>query len=58
MYLNLNPCKHFSVRRGYQVYKQVCAACHQVDVWAYRHFVGQIMTEAEAKAEAAEVQLH
>lgn len=44
-----------SVRRGYQVYKQVCAACHSLDMYAYRHFVGQIMTEDEAKAEAAEI---
>lgn len=43
-----------SVRRGYQVYKQVCAACHNIEVYKYRHFVGRIFTEKEAKAEAAD----
>jgi len=43
-----------SVRRGYQVYKQVCAACHSMRFIYYRHFVDVFMTEEEAKAEAAE----
>lgn len=43
-----------SVRRGYEVYKQVCAACHSMKFIHYRHFVDVFMTEAEAKAEAAE----
>lgn len=43
-----------SVRRGYEVYKQVCAACHSMKFIHYRHFVDTIMTEEEAKAEAAE----
>ncbi|VDO22785.1 unnamed protein product [Haemonchus placei] len=43
-----------SVRRGYEVYKQVCAACHSMKYIHYRHFVNTIMTEEEAKAEAAE----
>ncbi|PIO70299.1 cytochrome C1 family protein [Teladorsagia circumcincta] len=43
-----------SVRRGYEVYKQVCAACHSLKYIHYRHFVDTIMTEEEAKAEAAE----
>lgn len=42
-----------AVRRGYQVYKQVCAACHSIMLYEYRHFVNTIMTEEEAKAEAA-----
>lgn len=45
----------FSIRRGYEVYKQVCAACHSVQYLAYRELVGVTHTEAEAKAEAAEV---
>jgi ubiquinol-cytochrome c reductase cytochrome c1 subunit len=45
----------FSVRRGYEVYKQVCAACHSMRFICYRHFVNVFMTEEEAKAEAAEV---
>lgn len=44
-----------SVRRGYQVYKQVCAACHSMEQLAYRHFIGAFMTEEEARREAAEV---
>lgn len=45
---------HASVRRGYQVYKQVCAACHSMKYIAYRNLVGVTHTEAEAKAEAEE----
>lgn len=43
-----------SVRRGYEVYKQVCAACHSLEYIKYRHFIDTIMTKEEAKAEAAE----
>lgn len=48
---------HASVRRGYQVYKQVCAACHSMRFLAYRNLVGVTHTEAEAKAEAEESQV-
>lgn len=44
-----------SIRRGYEVYKQVCAACHSLKYIAYRNLVGVSHTEEEAKAEAAEV---
>jgi len=43
-----------SVRRGYEVYKQVCSACHSTRFIFYRHFVNVFLTEDEAKAEAAE----
>jgi ubiquinol-cytochrome c reductase cytochrome c1 subunit len=43
-----------SVRRGYEVYKQVCAACHSLKYVHFRHFANVFMTEAEAKAEAAD----
>uniref|UniRef100_A0A1I8I9V3 Cytochrome c domain-containing protein n=3 Tax=Macrostomum lignano TaxID=282301 RepID=A0A1I8I9V3_9PLAT len=46
-----------SVRRGYFVFKQVCAACHSMKFIAYRHLVGVCLTEEEAKAEAAEIQV-
>jgi len=46
-----------SVRRGYEVYKQVCAACHSMRFIYYRHFVDVLMTEEEAKAEAAEAMI-
>lgn len=42
------------MRRGYEVYKQVCASCHALQYVAYRHLVGQTHTEEEAKAEAEE----
>ncbi|KAF7282729.1 cytochrome c1 [Rhynchophorus ferrugineus] len=45
---------HASVRRGYEVYKQVCAACHSMRFIAYRNLVGVTHTEEEAKAEAEE----
>lgn len=42
------------MRRGWEVYKQVCAACHSMKFVAYREFVGAFLTEDEARAEAAE----
>jgi ubiquinol-cytochrome c reductase cytochrome c1 subunit len=45
---------HASVRRGYEVYKQVCAACHSLRFIAFRNLIGVTHTEAEAKALAAE----
>jgi len=51
-----NTVDHASVRRGYEVYKQVCAACHSMNYTCYRHLVGVSHTEDEAKAEALEAQ--
>jgi ubiquinol-cytochrome c reductase cytochrome c1 subunit len=51
---HMDSLDHESVRRGYQVYKQVCSACHSMKYLAYRNTVDIFMTEAEAKAEAAE----
>ncbi|CAH1399487.1 unnamed protein product [Nezara viridula] len=45
---------HASIRRGYEVYKNVCAACHSLRFVCYRDLVGVSHTEAEAKAEAEE----
>ncbi|KAJ3044763.1 cytochrome c1 [Rhizophlyctis rosea] len=45
---------HASLRRGFQVYKEVCSACHSMDYIHYRNLVGVTHTEAEAKALAAE----
>lgn len=47
----------FSIRRGFQVYKQVCSSCHSMDYVAYRHLVGVCYTEDEAKALAEEVRV-
>ncbi|VDP54105.1 unnamed protein product [Schistosoma mattheei] len=46
---------HASMRRGYQVYKEVCSACHSLKYMNYRHLVNTVLTEDEAKADAAEV---
>ncbi|KAF7244530.1 hypothetical protein EG68_10378 [Paragonimus skrjabini miyazakii] len=50
----LSAYDHASVRRGYQVYKEVCAACHSMQYLAYRQLVNCVLTEEEAKADAAE----
>lgn len=47
-----------SIRRGYEVYKNVCAACHSMKYIAYRNLIGVSHTEAEAKAEAEEQQVN
>lgn len=46
--------EHDSIRRGYQVYREVCAACHSLDRIAFRNLVGVSHTEDEAKAMAEE----
>lgn len=45
---------HASIRRGHQVYSQVCAACHSVQSLHYRNLVGVAYTEEEMKEAAAE----
>lgn len=46
-----------SMRRGWEVYKNVCSACHSMQYLAYRHLVGVTHTEDEAKALAEEIQV-
>jgi ubiquinol-cytochrome c reductase cytochrome c1 subunit len=46
---------HASIRRGYVVYKQVCAACHSMNYMYYRNLIDVCFTEDEAKAEAEEI---
>jgi len=53
----LDSFDHSSIRRGYQVYKQVCAACHSLKYIAYRNLVDITHTEIEAKTEAEEIQV-
>jgi len=48
---------HESIRRGYEVYKQVCATCHSIQFMRFRHLVDVSHTEAEAKAEAQEIEV-
>lgn len=54
---HLDSLDHEGIRRGYQVYKQVCSACHSMKYLAYRNMVDIFMTEEEAKAEALEIQV-
>jgi len=53
----LKSYDHDGIRRGYEVYKQVCAACHSLKYIAYRNLVGVSHTEEEAKTEAAEAMI-
>jgi ubiquinol-cytochrome c reductase cytochrome c1 subunit len=41
---------HASLRRGYEVYRQVCSTCHSMKFVAFRHLVGHTHTEDQAKA--------
>ncbi|XP_062514385.1 cytochrome c1, heme protein, mitochondrial-like [Corticium candelabrum] len=50
----LSALDHASIRRGFQVYTQVCAACHSMNQLSYRNLVGVTHTEEEAKQIAAE----
>lgn len=47
---------YISIRRGYQVYREVCAACHSLDRIAWRNLVGVSHTVSEVKAMAEEVE--
>ncbi|XP_044065819.1 cytochrome c1, heme protein, mitochondrial [Siniperca chuatsi] len=53
----LSSLDHASIRRGYQVYKQVCSACHSMEYLAFRNLVGVSHTEAEVKTIAEEVEV-
>ncbi|KAH9989814.1 cytochrome C1 family-domain-containing protein [Russula vinacea] len=46
---------HASIRRGYVVYKEVCAACHSLDRIAWRNLVGVSHTADEVKVLAEEL---
>jgi ubiquinol-cytochrome c reductase cytochrome c1 subunit len=46
----------FSIRRGFQVYREVCAACHSLDRIAWRNLVGVSHTADEARIIAEEVE--
>jgi len=43
------------VRRGYQVYREVCSTCHSLERICFRNLVGVTHTEDELKAIAEEV---
>lgn len=44
-----------SLQRGFQVYKEVCAACHSMDYIAYRNLQDIGLSELEVKALAAQI---
>lgn len=44
-----------SAQRGYQVYREVCAACHGMKQMFFRNLTGLGLSEAQAKALAAAV---
>ncbi|EXB33247.1 Cytochrome c1-1, heme protein [Morus notabilis] len=46
-----------SIRRGHQVYQQVCASCHSMSLISYRDLVGVAYAEEETKAMAAEFEV-
>jgi len=46
---------HASIRRGHQVYTQVCAACHSMERICYRNLVDVAFSEDEVKNMCAEV---
>lgn len=50
-----NSFDHASIRRGWEVYKQVCAACHSLNYIHYRSMVDVFLTEDEARQEAADI---
>lgn len=36
----LSSFDHASIRRGFQVYREVCASCHSINQMSFRNFVG------------------
>jgi len=46
-----------AVRRGHQVYANVCATCHSMNLLAYRNFVDNCYTEEEVRAMCEEVEV-
>ena len=46
-----------SVRRGFEVYRQVCSTCHSLQYKAYRELVGVSHTEEQAKALARSIEV-
>ena len=46
-----------AAQRGFQIYKEVCAACHTLNLLSYRNLMDLGLTEGQVKAIAAEVQV-
>ena len=47
-----------ALQRGFQVYKQVCSACHSLKLLSYRDLTALGFSEPEVKALAAEATVH
>ena len=45
------------IRRGHQVYTEVCASCHSMSLISYRDLVGVAYTEGDVKAMATEIEV-
>jgi len=48
---------HGAMRRGYEVYRQVCSTCHSMDLVCFRNLVGETHTDEQAKALAASYEI-
>lgn len=48
---------HAALRRGHQVFAEVCSSCHGLNLVAYRTLVGVTHTEDEVKEIAAEIEV-
>lgn len=46
---------HAALRRGFQVYREVCASCHSLDLIRYRELIGVTHTTEEIKNMAKDV---
>eukprot|EP00698_Gefionella_okellyi_P017749 TRINITY_DN5234_c0_g1_i1.p1 TRINITY_DN5234_c0_g1~~TRINITY_DN5234_c0_g1_i1.p1 ORF type:complete len:292 (+),score=56.51 TRINITY_DN5234_c0_g1_i1:73-948(+) len=53
----LSSFDHAAIRRGFQVYKNVCATCHSVQLLAWRNLVDVAYTTEEVKAMAADTEV-
>jgi len=49
---------HQALRRGYQVYRQVCAACHSMNFVHFRSLIGVTHSEQEMKEIASEEMIY
>lgn len=46
-----------AIRRGYEVYKNVCSSCHSLNRIAFRNLVGVAFTEEEVKEMAEDIEV-
>jgi ubiquinol-cytochrome c reductase cytochrome c1 subunit len=47
----------YSIRRGFEVYRQVCSTCHGMEFMSFRHLVGVSHTKEQAQALAESFQI-